>query len=243
VTFNGTDVTLRIGGGGTVLQYSAVTVTLHRITLDAVAGVGAFCMGSGKLFAKGIRVDGTVAAILGSPCEVHIDRSRFSGNTFYAMLVSTGPFVMTNSFVTNNGSAGTNFGGLLLDNLVAGSVLEHNTIAGNTNDGSAPSGLCRCMTAVAPTTIRNNIIRGNSIDPACVVTNNVIDPGYAGPGSPNVVMDPGFVNAAGNDYHLIPSSPVAGMSDPASMVFFDFDGEPRPQPAGTNADPGADEIP
>jgi hypothetical protein len=56
-------------------------------------------------------------------------------------------------------------------------------------------------------------------------------------------MDPQFIDPATTNFRLMPSSPAAGKGTSAAMVGIDGDGEDRPQPAGSNPDPGADEIP
>jgi hypothetical protein len=80
------------------------------------------------------------------------------------------------------------------------------------------------------------------MDAACSVTYSVVDLAYAG-GANNVKVDPMFVAAATNDFHLAPGSPATNIGDPASSVKVDHDGDPRPQPAGSRVDVGADEIP
>lgn len=54
-------------------------------------------------------------------------------------------------------------------------------------------------------------------------------------------IDPQFINAGG-DYHILPSSPCAGVGVSLAEVPADIDNEARPQPAGTSPDIGIDEV-
>ena len=53
-------------------------------------------------------------------------------------------------------------------------------------------------------------------------------------------MPPQLKNAAGDDYHLLGTSPAIDHGDPASTNAIDFDGVARPQGAGR--DSGAFEL-
>jgi hypothetical protein len=111
--------------------------------------------------------------------------------------------------------------------------------------GNAPStqvggaGAIRCNdTGVA---VRSSIIFGNAQPQitGCDVAYSVTD--FAG--ANNLAADPLYVAPATRDYHIQPGSPALGLGDPASHLAHDFDGDPRPQPMGSMADSGADEIP
>jgi len=103
-------------------------------------------------------------------------------------------------------------------------------------------------------TIANNIVYDNGhaagANPKihkqgnCVVKSNII-----GPGSPianNMDIDPQLVDEP-DDLQLKASSPARGAADPlvplAGLTATDFWGDPRPNPAGQQADLGADEAP
>jgi hypothetical protein len=60
-------------------------------------------------------------------------------------------------------------------------------------------------------------------------------------GAHDVSGNPRFVDRAGADFHILPGSPAQGAGLEFG-VLFDFDGEPRPFPAGSMPDLGADEI-
>jgi len=53
----------------------------------------------------------------------------------------------------------------------------------------------------------------------------------SGPG--NVLnLDPRWLNASGNDFHLTATSPAIDIADPMSTEATDFEGTSRPQGAG-----------
>jgi hypothetical protein len=54
--------------------------------------------------------------------------------------------------------------------------------------------------------------------------------------------DPLYLNWP-NDMHIASTSPCRGVGTPTGAPTDDFDGQTRPQPAGTNPDVGADEVP
>ena len=58
-----------------------------------------------------------------------------------------------------------------------------------------------------------------------------------------VTGDPGFVNPAALDFHLLPTSPARGRGNPSGGLPIDIDRESRPVPAGSAPDAGADERP
>lgn len=239
--FTGAGATVRAMGTMffAAFQYSGLDVALHRLAIDAPGGMGVSCQGSGKLRLTRVTLTNGLAGAYGLPCEVTVDRTFITGATFYGLYVMAGPARVTNTIIAKNGGAMGSSGGLVLDAVIAGSI-EHVTVTGNTAT-SMPSGVsCTNNTTVA---LSSSIVVGNAIAPACNVSYSVIDAGYTGAGMANNVVDPMFVNAAANDYHLSSGSPAAGKGDPASTMTYDFDGEARPRPAGTAPDPGADEVP
>jgi hypothetical protein len=60
-------------------------------------------------------------------------------------------------------------------------------------------------------------------------------------GTHDVYGDPRFANRAGADYHIGLASAMAGQGMDTG-VSSDIDGDPRPAPAGTYPDLGADEV-
>jgi hypothetical protein len=210
----------------------AIASTFYKVVIDAEAGIGVECAMNGKIAVLQSTFTRALVGVISGPCDTTIDRSWMTTNTSYGMLVNGGTALsVTNNFVTKNGSTG----GMLLYNLPATGVVEHNTVAGNTGPGM------KCMGAQVAS-VRNNIVFANVIDATCTVIDSDVDPAYAG-GSGNVKVDPLFMDATANNYHLAPGSPVKGLADALSATNHDFDGEPRPQPPVGAPDLGADEIP
>ncbi|MEO8701131.1 MAG: right-handed parallel beta-helix repeat-containing protein [Kofleriaceae bacterium] len=222
------------------------TLTLLGVTVDGEPGSqhgGAQCLDTSKLVIDRSKFSGGVVGVIASPCELSIDRSTIIGASFYGVYANAGPVSITNTYILENGGS-FEYGGLVLDSVPSG-VVEHSTIAGNLTTAAGFAGI-RCIASPALVT-RSNIVFGNTggtaNDPACAISYSVIDPGYTGAGTNNTVIDPGFVDPAASDYHLQAASPARGLGDPASPTARDADGQPRPQPAGSPSDPGADEVP
>ncbi|MEO8845651.1 MAG: right-handed parallel beta-helix repeat-containing protein [Kofleriaceae bacterium] len=207
---------------------------------NTAAGTTAYaaeCTTSGELHFEHVRLANGAAGAYVSSCAFTLDRSTVDHNSIYGFYLVGAQITITSSFITNNGSTQ---GGVVLATGTTGTI-EHVTMSGNTSTTSA-----HAITCTAPgIVIRSSILYGNgapSIDPACVVGHSVVDADYTG-GANNVSLDPLFVAPATYDYHIQPGSPAIGLADPASTETVDVDGDPRPQPTGSTADSGADEIP
>jgi len=59
----------------------------------------------------------------------------------------------------------------------------------------------------------------------------------------NIFVDPMFADTAAGDYHLTDLSHCTGAGDPEDTLSTDFEGDPRPNPPGSNPDIGMDENP
>jgi hypothetical protein len=231
------------GTGGTpIAMFDAtggVAFTLMKLDFELAGDFAVECMGAGgALTIDRVKLYGGEAGAYSSGCLFSIDRSIVDNNTFYGLYLVGASISITNSFVTNNGA--TSQGGIVLAAGTTGTI-EHVTLSGNTATTGAHAIRCTDPGVV----IRSSIIFDNgapSIDANCVVGHSVVDPDYVG-GANNTTMDPMFVAPATHDYHIKTGSPAVGLSDPDSMQAYDFDGDPRPQPTGSVADSGADEIP
>ena len=225
----------------------AMTVTSATFDLaNTTSGTNAYaaqCVASGSVegalhFDRVHLINGDAGAYVNG-CAFSLDRSVVEGNLFYGMYLVGAQVAITNSFITNNGSTSTS-GGIVLSTGTTGTI-DHVTVSANTSTMGSHAVSC----TDAGVTIRSSIISGNgtpSIDPVCAIGHSVVDADYVG-GANNLATDPMFVAPATRDFHILAGSPAVGLSDPASLQTVDFDGDPRPNPTGSMADSGADEIP
>lgn len=227
-----------------MIMFDVMGVSMTVLNLDfelanTTAGTTAYsaeCTMTGALHYDRVRLANGAAGVYVNACAFTLDRSTVDGNSIYGLYLVGAQITITNSFITNNGS--TSQGGMVLAAGTTGTI-EHVTMSGNTSMMSAHAITCTDPGLV----IRSSIIYGNgtpSIDATCVVGHSVVDADYTG-GANNISMDPLFV--APGDYHIQVGSPAVGLADPASLETVDVDGDPRPQPIGSMADSGADEIP
>lgn len=224
-----------------VMGVSMTVLNVHFELSNTTTGTNAYsaeCTMNGQLHYDRVRLANGAAGAYVNACAFTLDRSTVDGNSFYGFYLVGAQITITNSFITNNGA--TSQGGLVLSTGTTGTI-EHVTMSGNTSTMGAHAITCTDPGLV----IRSSIIYGNgtpSLDAACVVGHSVVDPDYTG-GANNLSMDPLFVAPATHDYHIQTGSPAVGLADPASVETFDVDGDSRPQPTGSMADSGADEIP
>jgi Right handed beta helix region len=184
--------------------------------------------------------------------ELTVEQSTISDNKGGGIKLDSTRFTLTNNVIVRNGDiASSNYGGVQLDNLIAGmSRLEYNTVTLNTGKVNTTTGVdCRSSDIV---TFSNNILYGNvvsgtgtqiSIDPQCTWTYSDIGPTVGtvpGPGTGNLNVIPAFVDAAANNFRPALTSPVIDKADPASVLRFDFSGNLRP--LGPGRDLGAYEV-
>ncbi len=129
-------------------------------------------------------------------------------------------------------------GGIYCTNSSSPKILN-NTITGNQRHGII------CRDNSSPTVI-NTIIWGSTYGISVVTSNPIVtysnvQGGYSGEG--NINMDPEFENLGSGDYHLKDSSPCIGAGTVSWTQSNDIEGNPRPNPAGSNPDIGAYENP
>ena len=175
---------------------------------------------------------------------------------------ASSPIIM-NNIITKNSSA---YGGGIRCIEGSAPTIANNLIAGNSGQGGGIS----CDNS-SPTIINNTITQNSgwgggieSWESSPIVLNTIVwdnsspqilevvgsisvtysDVQDGWPGEGNIDADPLFVAPGGGDYHLNDYSPCigAGMMTP-DVPETDFDGEPRPNPLGSNPDMGADENP
>jgi len=234
-TFHGTATT----SFTLMFDISAVAVTFMRVHFDLNGMFGAECLMNGQLHLDRVVMTNGVAGAYSSGCTFSSDRTSIDAVTFYGLYFLNSTVAVTNTFVTNSGASSQ--GGIVISGSTG--TLDHVTLSGNTATMAGGQAI-RCSDGNVA--IRSSIVFGNgspAVEDACFVSHSVLDPGYAGAGSGNVAMDPLFVAPATRDYHIQAGSPAVGLADPASQVTHDYDGDPRPNPTGSVADSGADEIP
>ncbi|MBT4391207.1 MAG: hypothetical protein HOD35_00950, partial [Euryarchaeota archaeon] len=92
-----------------------------------------------------------------------------------------------------------------------------------------------------PSIIRNSIIYGNSSEGVgsfdADITYSLVEGGYLGTG--NIDLNPLFVDSENGNYHLSDYSPAIGSGTSIGAQTTDIEGNPRPNPSGSNPDLGA----
>lgn len=177
-----------------------------------------------------------------------VSQSTLSENAGGGISVSGGEFDLVNNIIAKNGGVSSVFGGIRVDGIVGPGTrrIDFNTITANNGPMGAPIGIS-CTAVTQPLTFSNNIIYENQVGGGrsqvggsnCSWTYSDIGPDTIS-GTGNINMDPMFVNAGLDDYHLAPGSPAKDAADRMATLDRDIDGDPRPQ--GDARDMGADEI-
>lgn len=233
------------------------TVTIEGLRIHeglGSVGDGIRCTEDGAdaptLTVRGVTIDRNTGIGLRGTCTLTVERSKITSNTGGGVSLASSTFTIRNTFIVGNGNAtgvgATDFGGLRATAAGAASVLEFSTIAGNASGATFVPGVECTSTAPTPLRLTSNIIYGNTgraqvAGNGCTFAYSVIGPDAAA-GDNNIAADPMFVAPGADDYHIKVTSPAAGAADPATTLAVDVDGEPRPSPANTRADIGADEV-
>jgi hypothetical protein len=166
------------------------------------------------------------------------------------LLLFGGPITMSNNLVYSNTSA-LGGDGLAIFNGGAETVrVYHNTLA----DNGGVTSTAAYLLADAPVYVMNNLFVGTGTAITGSGTAGAIQADYNGfwtnasnygpgltPGAHDVTANPLLANRAGSDYHIDLGSPMAGAGVDLG-VLLDYDGRPRPSPAGTPPDIGAFEA-
>jgi len=151
-----------------------------------------------------------------------IRNNRIHESGARAILLSSGSGnVAYNNIVYNNGfrKPGGGRGSL------ACTDGSNNQFYNNTSYGNAEAGLRAGPYGASGTVFRNNIVFHNGSDQVQTDGSNGTEDDHNLLGT-----DPKFVNAAGQDFHLQPSSPAIRAGTPVSVVTTDADGLPRGNP-------------
>ncbi|MBL8862301.1 MAG: hypothetical protein JNK02_09850 [Planctomycetes bacterium] len=182
------------------------------------------------------------------------DRCTFIGNSAARAgaveVFSTGTPRILNCLFRGNTSTGSGGGGAIWSS--ASPQIRNCTIVGNSSTTNATAGI---LVSGGAATIANCIVWDNSgpggaqgpanqIAGTTNVTYSIVEGGFAGTG--NLNLDPGFTNAAGNDYTLTLASPAVDAGNNASVppgFTLDLAAKPRFADEPTVPDTGAGVAP
>ncbi len=185
----------------------------------------------------------TIVGDAGTACDLTVSRNRFESSRDGSVQLSSGLLVMENNLIIHRDGFNDS---ISLGNLGTGSTVRFNTLINTTAVGSDGAALS-CGTGVVVTSNVFAYNSGHPITGTCETRYSVFDDravNSAGTGNQAVGIDTIFVNRAGGDYHLSATSAAKGNAEPGlNMVKVDFEGNPRPNPAGGPADSGALEAP
>jgi hypothetical protein len=178
-------------------------------------------------------------------CNLTVTRNKFDSDRDGSVQATDSELVMENNLIIPE--MGFN-DSISVSNMRAGSTIRFNTVA-NTTGAPSDGAALGCDASVAVT---SNIFAYNSGHPivgtGCAPRYSIFDSvslTSAGAGNQVVSIDAIFKDRTSGDYHLAPTSGARGGAEPGqeTMVKIDFDGNPRPNPAGSTADCGAFESP
>jgi uncharacterized repeat protein (TIGR01451 family) len=230
------------GRGGGIAIYSSSPMLSHNIvTNNHASGYGG-----------GIYVIGSAASpTLNSNRIISNTTSSNGGGVFIDDYSS--PLLVNNVIARNRASS--NGGGIYIDFYSIPSIINNTIVANNLGPSWANEGIFT-YNSPSPTIVNNIIIthpcgiKGTS--PTTVIDYNDVWActgcycGGANPGPHDISADPRFVDAANDDYHLLPDSPAIDAGTNVDAPSTDFDDEPRPSDGNFDGlavtDMGADEF-
>lgn len=245
-------------GAGHILEIlgPSATVKLVGATVHNAGGAGLpdgiRCSGGATLAVlQAAIVDNLGRGIDSTDCRVKVDRTVIASNRKAGVRLQRGQISVTNSIVVGNGTSTETVGGLELAPDLEGSHVEFTTIRKNLAAAGRPGGIdCSGTDVIA----RNNIIFGSvntDIETlgSCIHSFSIVGPLNTPTGVeviPGALAALAFANPNGSSapaVHLLSGSIARGIADPSSTTAVDYDGDSRPNPAGSRADIGADEVP
>ncbi|MBC8231385.1 DUF1565 domain-containing protein [bacterium] len=233
-------------GGGICCFHSSTVITNNIITNNlAYMGSGIYCFESSPIIDDNTIMDnlatqsgGGISCGDSSPI---INSNTITGNSAIAgggiECYHYASPVITNNVISNN-SAGKMGGGVFCYD-TSTPVITNCTIIGNLSSDPRSSGIY-CGHFAAPVVV--NTILWNKRREVFLETSSItirysnVKGGYDGEG--NISESPLFF-APRKNYHLRPASPCIGAGTNVGVPSFDKDGNPRPNPPGSNCDIGA----
>jgi hypothetical protein len=237
LTFNGATDSIDVTGGvvgiydvtfNTGAEFEGGTTTASHITVQS---------GFATTNSAGLTLEHSLvrSSISGRDGVLHIDSTLFDEASL--SLISASGTVTNSVFVSANG-------GQVMSLVQASSA----TVSFDTFVNMGSTATTAAFTCTANVTVDENIFVWASAAPIsnCSPTYSLFDTTATLPaGTGNIQGDPSkfFANLPGQDFHLATGSPAIGAGNPSSTVTTDFDGNPRPNPAGSHPDIGAFESP
>lgn len=223
-------------GGGNVEVYGSEIIDT---TLDCEASTTAALTVTSTNFEVLGKTGGGLTA---SGCGVQISRSTFKPLTLLSLDGGTAT-IENNVLLRQSGQ--TNY---TLSLVNVNGTFRFNTLA--TRNTSGVDNVIHCVGGSADI-FTSNIVAVKSVRPIttgsdCAFKYSLFDTdAMTVPGTTNLSQAFGsiFVDPANNDYHPAATSLALGAAEQGLDVTDDFDGNPRPQPAGANPDIGAYEVP
>ena len=218
-------------GSGTGMAVNGGTAVVEHSTVYGSIGVG----NSGNATVETSTVYGTVG---GRDGVLNVERTLFENGRFFSVINLT-LTIVNNVFVELDWKR-------LRQHRVDADVL-HPVQHVRQHVWSDPAG--SAISCATNTTTADNIFAWETSTPAtdCSISYSLFDDPAAVPatGSGNIsgAISAFFTNFTNHDFHLATGSPAIGAADPGSTVTTDFDGNPRPNPAGSTPDIGAFEAP
>jgi hypothetical protein len=241
-----------VSNGGN-LRLSHVTVQSGTELFAEITGAQLQSIRSelGRLVSCSLK--GTVVAldsVLGAPnatgvvgtdtCEVQIKRTKIVAQD-HALSIEGGRSIVENALIMTS-NAGADL--VLIRNLETGSRFQFNTIYNSS--GSEFTGVAIACDASANAAYNVIAYMSSSPTTGCPTRYTLYDKtaGFVA-GEGNVVANSGtfFIDPSRQDFRPSSTSPARGMAEPTTTTVIDFNGNPRPQPAGSRPDVGAFEVP
>lgn len=229
---------------------AATAVTIRDLRIHNVTGNGVLCTHDAnptavRLF--GVTVDTTTqVGVNSNTCDLVVSRSTVESGHAGGIKIVDGTYDITNSIIVNNGNTTTGVGGVQIALVTTtGNRFALNTVSQNSAPATIDNGVDCANNVDQP--LSSNIVFGNAklvsqseIDQVNGCTSSFTDSSES-LGNTNINDNPKLDTST---FHIAADSPVRGKGDPAlTDVTDDFDGDPRPNPAGDPPDIGADEVP
>ena len=245
----GTDVLLEgvtaTSGPSDGVRIAGGTAVLSHVVSNANALAGVNFQGSSTSVVTIVDsqlLGHTLSGLFTMQGAVDLERTVVRGNLNGGVHTRNGPITIINCIIAKNGGTGTTTGGVRLDNLTVGGVIQYDTIAYNTAGGTTNSPGIQCGSALG---ITNMILADNGAagtaqySGGIAPSHSLFEGGPTPQGMGNKTGNPAFKDIANGDFHITPGSMAIDQAA-GTNVDIDIDGEHRPN--GSGPDMGADEL-